>query len=638
VTRWLVRLALLAAAPASAAPTLDQFTRPDEVTAVAIAPTGAALAAGLQVGDTSRVAFMRLPDLKKEATIDDGEDVRVDQIEWLTRGRFAYTLRARAPQRLERLPKGEVFALGVLKNDQTEFEGFDFTDGRGYASADIVRRLSDERVLVLEHPWRRAQDGWRDDADTPPTLAVIDVKSSRRTLLERLPVRDASVLTDDQGRARIVTGAGANGARVTYWKPDSAWMPLETPRLRPESVVPRLYSADDRTLTLTGARAGNSLIGLYRQQLDSREIEALYEDPKTNVQDVVFNLSGTRVVGVVVEDARPEYRWIDAGDPAAKLYQLLERTFAGSTLTVTSTTADHRFVTVLVRSDVDPGAYYRVDTTTRNAEFLFAVRPWIDPAQMRAMESQTITARDGTTLHAYVTRPAGAKGPYPLVVMPHDDPFAARDRWAFDWRVQLLASYGYAVLQVNYRGTPGYGVDFAAAGNGEWGGAMQDDVTDATLWAIEHGIAEQGNVCIYGEGYGGYAALMGGIREPQLYRCVASYGAITDLELLIDETEAAGPATAAAMAHGLPARDALQARSPDYNAARIEAPVLLIHDQLDPVVSFTHATRMNQALRSASRRVVLEATRSGEHGLERRDHREQVYARLLDFLARNLTH
>src|SRR5690606_382958 len=109
--------------------------------------------------------------------------------------------------------------------------------------------------------------------------------------------------------------------------------------------------------------------------------------------------------------------------------------------------------------------------------------------------------------HGYFTRPREGSGPFPLVVLPHGGPHGIRDRWQFDWQVQLLASRGYAVLQVNFRGSGGYGREFQQAGYGEWGAAMQDDLTDATRWAISEGLAEEGSICIFGASYGAYAAL-----------------------------------------------------------------------------------------------------------------------------------
>jgi dipeptidyl aminopeptidase/acylaminoacyl peptidase len=123
-------------------------------------------------------------------------------------------------------------------------------------------------------------------------------------------------------------------------------------------------------------------------------------------------------------------------------------------------------------------------------------------------------------------------GPYPLVILPHGGPHGVRDHWGYDWEVQLLANRGYAVLQVNFRGSGGYGRRFEAAGFGEWGAKMQDDLTDATHWAITEGIASADRICIFGSSYGGYAALMGAVREPELYRCVVGHAGVYDLELM----------------------------------------------------------------------------------------------------------
>lgn len=152
-----------------------------------------------------------------------------------------------------------------------------------------------------------------------------------------------------------------------------------------------------------------------------------------------------------------------------------------------STDRDGRRAIVYVYSDVNPGDFHLFDTETMNAQYLQASAQWIDPALMRPKEPIALRARDGPGLRGYLTRPRDAAGPYPLIVLPHGGPHGIRDRWGYDPEVQLLANRGYAVLQVNFRGSSGYGADFEHAGYGEWGVAMQDDITDATLWAIEEG-------------------------------------------------------------------------------------------------------------------------------------------------------
>jgi dipeptidyl aminopeptidase/acylaminoacyl peptidase len=201
---------------------------------------------------------------------------------------------------------------------------------------------------------------------------------------------------------------------------------------------------------------------------------------------------------------------------------------------VTSSSTDGRKRVVFVDSDTNPGDFYLFDQASGSLSKLVSSMSWIKPAQMASMEPIELSARDGLKLRGYLTRPLGkeAAKQLPMVVLVHGGPYGVRDNWAFDPEVQLLASRGYAVLQVNFRGSDGYGHAFARAGFGEWGGKMQDDVTDATRWAITQGIADAKRICIYGASYGGYAALEGAVKEPDLYQCAIGNSGVYDLRLM----------------------------------------------------------------------------------------------------------
>jgi dipeptidyl aminopeptidase/acylaminoacyl peptidase len=224
------------------------------------------------------------------------------------------------------------------------------------------------------------------------------------------------------------------------------------------------------------------------------------------------------------------------------------------------------------------------------------------------------------------------------VVMPHGGPHGVRDWWEFDWEVQLLANRGYAVLQVNFRGSGGYGRDFEAAGYGEWGAKMQDDVTDATRWAIEQKIAPADRTCIYGISYGGFAALMGAAREPELYRCAIGYAGVYDLELMWESGDVPDSRRGRAYLERVLGTDVakLRAQSPVHNAQNIKAPVLLIHGKADGRADYEHAQRMKAALEKNNKKVEwLSLGREG-HGIYDENTRREVYERILQFLDANL--
>jgi dipeptidyl aminopeptidase/acylaminoacyl peptidase len=223
-----------------------------------------------------------------------------------------------------------------------------------------------------------------------------------------------------------------------------------------------------------------------------------------------------------------------------------------------------------------------------------------------------------------------------MVVMPHGGPFGIFDQWSFDEDTQMLAEAGYAVLRINFRGSDNYGASFRRAGAREWGARMQDDLTDATRWAIEQGIADPARICIYGASYGGYAALMGAAREPDLYRCAIGYVGVYDLEAKHRDNSRAARWLRNWSDDWMGERDALDARSPVLLAAQIKAPVLLVAGGEDSTAPIAHSKKMERALRHAGKPVETLYVSSEGHGFYTEEHRREYYTRLLDFLARHL--
>ncbi|REN02840.1 S9 family peptidase, partial [Mycobacterium tuberculosis] len=192
--------------------------------------------------------------------------------------------------------------------------------------------------------------------------------------------------------------------------------------------------------------------------------------------------------------------------------------FGGQAVFITSSSRDGRLAMVQVWSGSNPGDFYVFDTQAKKADLVVSRSQWVDPESAAVVQPIALKARDGLPLHGFVTRAKGSEGKrLPMVVMPHGGPFFVYDDGAYDRESQLLAAAGYAVLQVNFRGSSNYGRMHAHAGGREWGGKMQDDLTDATRWAVAEGIADGAKICMYGASYGGYAALMGVAKEPSLY-------------------------------------------------------------------------------------------------------------------------
>jgi dipeptidyl aminopeptidase/acylaminoacyl peptidase len=319
------------------------------------------------------------------------------------------------------------------------------------------------------------------------------------------------------------------------------------------------------------------------------------------------------------------------------VYRALAKAFPDHAVNVTSHTRDG-VALVQAWNDRTPGDTYLFDPAKMSAKDVFIQREWFDPAKLPKARAITVKARDGLVLHGYLTLPFGAKEttPLPMVVLPHGGPFGIFDQWAFDDDTQLLAEAGYAVLRINFRGSGNYGRAFHQAGAREWGGAMQDDLTDATRWAIAERIADPARICIYGASYGGYAALMGVAKEPDLYRCAVGYVGVYDLEAKHREDSRDAKWVRNWMDDWVGERSTLAARSPTEMASRIKVPVLLAAGGADVIAPISHSKAMARALRDAGKPVQTLYFDSEGHGFYTEDHRRAFYTTLLDFLADNI--
>jgi dipeptidyl aminopeptidase/acylaminoacyl peptidase len=321
------------------------------------------------------------------------------------------------------------------------------------------------------------------------------------------------------------------------------------------------------------------------------------------------------------------------------LTKALQPSFPGQLATFTNFTQDGKRAVVYVRSDRNPGDFYIFNLDTMQAGHLVSARPQIDPQQMRPMEPVTVKSRDGLDLHGFLTLPSGSK-PFPLIVLPHGGPHGISDEWGYNREAQLFAMHGYAVLQINYRGSGGYGDWFQRAGYRQWGLSMQDDLTDATHWAIDQGYTSAQKVCIYGASYGGYAALEGVVREPDLYKCAIGYAGVYDLRVQLNRSDTHNSKMGDAylsLALGDNADDLL-ARSPLGGVTKIKANLLLVHGGEDPRVPIHNFDELTNALDKNGKHYEELVMPHEGHGFFVPEHSQQAYEKMLDFLDRNIGH
>jgi|HubBroStandDraft_1064217.scaffolds.fasta_scaffold03417_2 dipeptidyl aminopeptidase/acylaminoacyl peptidase len=375
--------------------------------------------------------------------------------------------------------------------------------------------------------------------------------------------------------------------------------------------------------------------------LDGSPMRLLAEDPQADITNVYTDPYTGAVIGVYVSGTKTSVNWLDP--EARRRAEILERSFPDRTINIKDWSADGSRTLAEVESPSLPPIYYLVDFSTHRADIAAESYPALENVPLGELKEITYKAHDGTAIPAYLTMPPGKQsGPVPLVVLPHGGP-QARDFPQFDWLVQFLATRGYAVLQPEFRGSTGFGDAFERAGYRQWGGLMQDDVTDGVRAMVDQGIADPHHIAIVGLSYGGYAALAGAAFTPTLYSCAASVNGISDLRTLLQESVptsdfAFGVRMITSSEDQIKERigsvsdSTIKTKSPINSVDAIRIPVLVAYSTGDAVVPNEQSERMAGALGKAGKPVTVVKLPEEDHWMSRSETRVQFLHALESFL------
>ena len=380
---------------------------------------------------------------------------------------------------------------------------------------------------------------------------------------------------------------------------------------------------------------GGSREGLWELDLESKSAPRLLSDPARDVARAIFTRD-RRLLGVVYESDKPVGHYF--GARGASVISAANRFLPDRYNEIVDVTADERVYIVRSTSDVDAGSYHLLDLSAESGDLqlIGQAYPMLDPEKLGRLQSIEYTARDGATIPGYLTLPPEREPKdLPVVVMPHGGP-AERDRWQFDYLRLFLASRGYAVVQMNYRGSSGYGWEWLHAGHQDWAGVSYRDIVDGARWAGTQGFADSTRMCILGRGFGGYAALVAAMRDHRFFRCTISIGAPTDLAELKDDGKyfASGRMISEQIGKG---RKGEKADSPLLDAEDIGIPLLLIHGTHDTLVWDAHAKRFAAMLDFKDKEYELLRIESAEHDFRRESERRLLLESVENFLAKHLS-
>jgi dipeptidyl aminopeptidase/acylaminoacyl peptidase len=487
--------------------------------------------------------------------------------------------------------------------------------------------------------------GWDDDGNYDLLAADPARRVVRVAAHGDYNTRDWVVDEDGNAVARNEYSNSENIQQIEM-RSGNEWVAVLQQRNAERPVFSTLGLLPDGSLAISAAvtrEDGSTTVGLYSVSVNAPgRIRTVFSDDLYDISRVLTDPHTNRVVGVTYEDAFSEQMWFDT-DLEERRVQL-ERVFPGKAVSIESWSRDRSRMLVATESESQPRIYYLYNLAQNTVQPLGSAYAALAQGGLRERRPIEFTARDGTQIPAYLLTPEG-EGPFPTVILPHGGP-ATRDTGGFDYIAHFLASRGYAVLQPNFRGSSGYGLEWERAGFGQWGtGVMQDDVTDGAAELVRTGIADPDRICIVGASYGGYAALAGAAFTPDTYQCAAAIAPVADLNAMLRYASRRYGRLHWVVAywdvvtHGEDqdrSQALLRAASPVYHADQIHIPVLLIHGRDDSVVPISQSRDMNNALRRRGGDVELVEMDDGDHWLTSVEMRTRVLTELERFLGEHI--
>ena len=510
---------------------------------------------------------------------------------------------------------------GANRRDLTPFPGV------RVGVVDDLRDDEDHLLISMNQRDARVFDVFR-----------LNTRNGELELVAENPGSVSSWITDHEGKVRAaVQTDGVNTELLTRATEDEPFQKVLSTNFR-ESVSPLFFTYDNKDL-YASSNLGRDKAAIVRlDPATGKEVELLFEHPEVDTERLLGSDKRKVLTAAAFTRDKQEYHFFD--DWRRELQAKLEKKLPGEEVTLSSMSREEDKFIVRTHSDRSRGAFYYYDSTTDELRKLADISPWLDAEKLAPMEPVRIPARDGLELPAYLTLPPGVDPQgLPAVLLVHGGPWA-RDAWGFDGEAQFLANRGYAVLQVNFRGSTGYGRDFWEKSFKQWGKTMQDDLTDSAKWLVDRGIADPQRIAIYGGSYGGYAALAGMAFTPEVYAAGISFVGPSNIFTLLASVppywEPYRQMQYEMIGNPETEKELLTAASPLFSADQIASPLLIAQGANDPRVKKAESDQIVEALQQRGIDVPYIVKDNEGHGFANEENRLYFYRAVERFLAKHL--
>ena len=466
----------------------------------------------------------------------------------------------------------------------------------------------------------------------------VNVKSGAEKLVAKNPGNIQGWITDHDGKVRAATTSDGVNTSLLYRATESAPFKTVLTTSFKDSVDPLFFTFDNKKLYVSSNLGRDKKAIVILDPETAKEEQLLYENPEVDVEGLAYSKKRKVLTEISYTTWKTQYKFLDAQSEA--LHKTLQEKLPGYEVITQSHTKDESTWIVAAYNDRTQGSRYLFDSKSGTLTRLADINPAIAEKDMAEMKPVQYKTRDGLVINGYLTLPLG-KDPknLPVIVNPHGGPWV-RDVWGYNPEVQLLANRGYAVLQMNYRGSTGYGRQFWEASFKQWGKAMQDDITDGVQWLVQQGIADPKRVAIYGGSYGGYEKLAGVTFNPYLYAAAVDYVALYHMFTFMKTIPPYWKPFLDQMHEmvGDPVKDKelLTAVSPALHTDRIKTPLFVAQGANDPRVNKAESDQIVESLRKRGVPVEYMVKDNEGHGFHNEENRFDFYTAMEGFLAKHL--
>lgn len=600
-----------------------------------LSPDGNYLAISAELDEGGHaIRIVRIADMKQTAMLLLRQYEVPSRVRWVSETRLIVAKARKMGRREEPTPTGEIIAA--------DFDGKNQVYIYGYGKNPRLRGLSPgfgDIAGVPEQPNGHFYMRRLSRSTNRSQLYDVDTENGTARLFADVPAPYLSFVMDHQGRPRYAHGSNDQGDYLLFAADaQNQWQQLSSEQMG-GTFLPLAFTADDQQVIASFTATGEPAM-LVQADVDGRNRKVLARDEFASFVDLEWTSRPLRPFAVTTGGGKPRQIYLEPDSADAKMHQSLSNGFPGQIATYINHTTNGEKSLVYVYSDRDAGSWYLLDRANRKVSLVLVGREGLIAGQMGERRPIRFKSREGVELSGFITLPAGVTGrqKLPMVLLPHGGPHGVSDEWAFDTDAQFLASRGYLVLQVNFRGSGGRGMDFVESGYKQWGTGIQDDLVDGVHWAIDQGYADPARICAYGASFGAYSAMMVAARAPELFKCVAGASGLYDLQMMWTKGDVESSRSGRNYLARAIGDDAatLRVNSPVGVAARIRVPVLLVHGEGDERTPFAQAKAMKAALEANGRPPEWMAVPKEGHGFYKESNNIAFYQRLEAFLDQHI--